>query len=70
MSCTSVSGLMPYNYMCVETGCLLSQLTNIDDIFSIGIIVKLATVACAAVVPGLLLRKYHTNSATDKNKTT
>jgi len=63
---------MPYNYMCVETGCLLSQLTNIDDMFSIGTIVKLATVALVAVVPGLLLRKYHASrsrSNTDKHKT-
>lgn len=62
-------GLMPYNYMCVETGCLLSQLTNIDDIFSIGNIVKLATVAFVAIVPGLLLRKYRTSrSGNDTNK--
>ena len=59
-----VAGLMPYNYICVETGCLLSQLTNIDDIFSVGNMLKLATVACLAIVPGLLLKKYHVNRRT------
>ena len=60
---------MPYNYICVETGCLLSQLTTIDDIFSVANMMKLATVACLAVVPGLLLKKYHVTRRTSGTDT-
>lgn len=51
-------GLMPYNFICVQTGCLLSELNSMEDIFTVWTVLKLAAVATVALVPGLLLRKY------------
>ncbi|XP_031563617.1 transmembrane protein 41A-like [Actinia tenebrosa] len=52
-------GLMPYNFLCCQTGCLLSQLSSISDIFSFSIMVKLATMALIAVVPAFIIKRIH-----------
>ncbi|KAK3589773.1 hypothetical protein CHS0354_021105 [Potamilus streckersoni] len=52
-------GLMPYNYICVETGNMLSNIESLDDIFSTEMMFKLAGVACVALIPGLVIRRYH-----------
>ncbi|ELU10877.1 hypothetical protein CAPTEDRAFT_223354 [Capitella teleta] len=51
-------GLMPYNFICVQTGCILSHVSSISDILTWSTSLKLGGIACAALVPGLLLRKY------------
>jgi uncharacterized membrane protein YdjX (TVP38/TMEM64 family) len=51
-------GLMPYNFLCVEAGCLLSDLTSASDIFTLQTTLKLIATALAALVPGMLLRRY------------
>ncbi|RWS19869.1 transmembrane protein 41A-like protein [Leptotrombidium deliense] len=47
---------MPYNYVCVQTGCVLSQLTSLDDIFSFSTMCKLAAVATVVLIPGLVMK--------------
>jgi hypothetical protein len=51
-------GLMPYNFICVQTGCLLSSVTSISDVFTWSMSLKLGGIACAALVPGLMLRRF------------
>eukprot|EP00914_Ancora_sagittata_P030671 GHVO01061613.1.p1 GENE.GHVO01061613.1~~GHVO01061613.1.p1 ORF type:complete len:248 (+),score=12.60 GHVO01061613.1:117-860(+) len=51
-------GLMPYNFICVQTGCLLSQVSSLSDVLTWSTSVKLGCIACAALVPGLLVRRY------------
>ncbi len=64
------SGLMPYNFICVETGCILSEITSLDDIFNLWTWFKLFGMALVALIPGLLLKQYHSarseNIAQDK----
>ena len=47
-------GLMPYNYVCVQTGVLLSQLTSMSDIFTWSTLLQLTCIACVALVPGIV----------------
>ena len=51
------SGLMPYNFICVQTGGMLSQITSIDDIFTSEIFIKLGAIAIVALVPGMIMKK-------------
>jgi len=54
----SAVGLMPYNFLCVEAGCLLAELSSAHDIFSLGTMLKLTVGAVVTLVPGLLLQRY------------
>uniref|UniRef100_T1KMR1 Uncharacterized protein n=1 Tax=Tetranychus urticae TaxID=32264 RepID=T1KMR1_TETUR len=51
------SGLMPYNFICVQTGCLLSTLKSMDDVFTWSTLLTLMGIAFVALIPGLLSRK-------------
>ncbi|XP_051481962.1 transmembrane protein 41A isoform X1 [Apus apus] len=51
-------GLTPYNFICVQTGAILSQITSLDAIFSWGTLLKLLAMAVAALIPGALIKKY------------
>ncbi|XP_051566018.1 transmembrane protein 41A-A-like [Myxocyprinus asiaticus] len=53
-------GLMPYNFICVQTGSMLSHISSLDDLFSWSVVVKLLLIACVALLPGALIRKYST----------
>jgi len=55
---TAAVGLMPYNFLCVEAGCVLSELSSATDVFSLATTLKLTTGAVVTLVPGLLLRRY------------
>lgn len=49
---------MPYNFLCVEAGCLLSELSSASDIFSLAVTLKLMAGAVMTLIPGLLLQRY------------
>ncbi|KAL4609014.1 transmembrane protein 41A-A-like isoform X1 [Arapaima gigas] len=49
-------GLIPYNFICVRTGAVLSEISSLDDIFTWGRALQLLAIACAALLPGALLR--------------
>ncbi|XP_035623130.1 transmembrane protein 41A-A-like [Oncorhynchus keta] len=51
-------GLIPYNFICVQTGSMLSELSSLDDLFSWGKVLRLLGIACVALVPGTLIRHY------------
>ncbi|KAG7466959.1 hypothetical protein MATL_G00148130 [Megalops atlanticus] len=51
-------GLIPYNFICVRTGSILSEISSLDDIFSWGTLLQLLAIACMALLPGTLIHRY------------
>lgn len=51
-------GLVPYNFICVQTGSILSTLTSLDALFSWETVFKLLAIALVALVPGTLIKKF------------
>ncbi|KAI4884458.1 hypothetical protein NFI96_003683 [Prochilodus magdalenae] len=51
-------GLMPYNFVCVQTGSVLSELSSLDALFSWSVLLKLLLAACAALLPAAVIRHY------------
>lgn len=49
-------GLMPYNFICVQTGCVLSSVKSVNDIFTFWILFKLLAVALVALLPGMVIK--------------
>lgn len=50
--------MIPYNFICVRTGSILSRISSLDDIFSWGTLAQLLAIALVALVPGALIRRY------------
>ncbi|GAB6020550.1 Transmembrane protein 41A [Chamberlinius hualienensis] len=55
-------GLMPYNFICVQTGVVLSQINSLDDVFTYNVLFKLLLIACVALVPNFILKKLRPSS--------
>ena len=51
---TVLIGLMPYNYICVQTGALLSTLTSVNDILTWTTALQLSGIALVALLPGII----------------
>ncbi|KAJ6669182.1 hypothetical protein lerEdw1_007991 [Lerista edwardsae] len=51
------AGLIPYNFICVQTGSILSQITSLDAIFSWSTLLKMLAIAMVALIPGTLIKK-------------
>lgn len=51
-------GLIPYNFICVRTGSILSEISSLDDIFSWGTLAQLLAIALVALLPGALIKHY------------
>lgn len=51
-------GLLPYNFICVQTGVMLSEVSTLDDLFSWDRLVQLLAIAFFALLPGALIRHY------------
>ena len=49
---------MPYNFICVQTGDMLSDIDSIEDVFTWATTLKLIGIALAALLPGLLINKF------------
>lgn len=65
-------GLIPYNFICVQTGSILSTLTSLDALFSWETVFKLLAIALVALVPGTLIKKFsqkdqHLNETSNTN---
>ena len=54
---TVLIGLMPYNFICVQTGAILSSISSVRDIFTWWNMMQLTVVAFVALLPGLLGKK-------------
>uniref|UniRef100_A0A023FNZ5 Putative conserved plasma membrane protein n=1 Tax=Amblyomma cajennense TaxID=34607 RepID=A0A023FNZ5_AMBCJ len=50
-------GLMPYNFICVQTGCILSELKSMNDILTWTTMAKMAAIASVALLPSLLMNR-------------
>ncbi|XP_076018025.1 transmembrane protein 41A-A [Genypterus blacodes] len=51
-------GLLPYNFICVQTGVMLSEVSSLDDLFSWERLLQLLAIACVALLPGAIIRHY------------
>lgn len=51
-------GLLPYNFICVQTGVMLSEVSSLDDLFSWERLLQLLAIACMALLPGALIRHF------------
>ena len=54
---TALLGLMPYNFMCVKAGSVLSELISVNDLLSFQMVCNLIVVAGVASLPGFLNKK-------------
>ena len=50
------AGLMPYNFMCCQAGCILSEITSLNQILTVSVILKMALAAVVVAAPGIILR--------------
>ncbi|XP_077392514.1 transmembrane protein 41A-A [Festucalex cinctus] len=56
--CSVFIGLLPYNLICVQAGAMLAQVSSLDHLFSWQRLAQLLATACAALLPGALVRRY------------
>ncbi|XP_061580480.1 transmembrane protein 41A-A [Cololabis saira] len=56
--CSVFIGLLPYNFICVQTGVMLSEVSSLDDLVSWERLLQMLAIACAALVPGSLIRHF------------
>ncbi|XP_076455618.1 transmembrane protein 41A-A-like [Babylonia areolata] len=61
-------GLMPYNFICVRTGVMLSELRSINDVFSWYTMLELAGLALVALIPGLIIKRLQRRRQEDRVK--
>lgn len=59
-------GLMPYNFLSVEAGGFLSDITSTGDIFTAATTLKLAAAASVVILPSILLKRF---GSTEKEAT-
>nr|DBA20004.1 TPA: hypothetical protein GDO54_015745 [Pyxicephalus adspersus] len=55
-------GLLPYNFICVQTGSILSKIKSLDDMFSWGTLLTLLAIAVAALIPGTIVKRFSQHS--------
>ena len=48
---------MPYIFICVQTGSMLSEIDSLDDIFTTDVLLKLVGIAVVALLPGLVINR-------------
>jgi len=53
---TALVGLMPYNYICVQTGVIVSKLTNMSEMMTWSTLLQLSLIALIALVPGFVVK--------------
>jgi len=61
-------GLMPYNYLCVTSGAILSEISDLGDIVSWGNMARCATAALAALLPTLMLKWKESHKKVEKQE--
>lgn len=49
--------MIPYNFVCVQTGCLLSELSSMDEVFTPAMMIRLGGVSIVALTLALLKRR-------------
>ncbi|XP_018422381.1 PREDICTED: transmembrane protein 41A [Nanorana parkeri] len=61
-------GLLPYNFICVQTGSILSKIKSLDDMFSWGALLTLLAIALAALIPGTIVKRFSQQSLAPEKK--
>ncbi|PAA91657.1 hypothetical protein BOX15_Mlig018396g1 [Macrostomum lignano] len=62
-------GLMPYNFITVEAGSMLSSLTSVNDMFTLSTMLKMSAVALSVLVFILVKKRFAKSQlATDSSK--
>ncbi|XP_077435396.1 transmembrane protein 41A-A [Vanacampus margaritifer] len=56
--CSVFIGLLPYNFICVQAGVMLAEVSSLDHLFTWQRLAQLLATACAALLPGALVRRY------------
>lgn len=54
---TALVGLMPYNYICVQAGAILSEIESLNDVYKTSTIIQLTGMALVALVPIIFRRR-------------
>lgn len=54
---TALLGLIPYNYVCVKAGSVLSQLNSVNDLLTMQTFGNLCILATVSSLPGFLNSK-------------
>jgi hypothetical protein len=52
-----ILGLMPYNFVCCQSGRMLASLKSLDDLFSFSTLSQMAVLAMVALGPSVLIKK-------------
>jgi len=52
-------GLMPYNFICCQTGEMLAEISSVNDILTVSVMVKLALIAIIVALPGILVKQWN-----------
>ncbi|XP_049860999.1 transmembrane protein 41A-like [Schistocerca gregaria] len=60
-------GLMPYNFMCVQAGEVLSSITSLDTLFSTETFIRLGLMATASLLPTFVIRKHKIQQSLDSS---
>jgi len=55
-------GLMPYNFICCQTGEMLSEISSVNDMFTVPVMGKLALIALIVALPGVLVKQWKKHS--------
>ena len=57
-----ILGQAPYNFICVQAGCILSDLKSWDDIFSTSTMLKLFSMALLPLAYAIFIRPQSSSS--------
>lgn len=52
-------GLMPYNFICCQTGEMLAEVTSVNDILTWPVMLKLAVIALIVALPGVVVKQWN-----------
>ncbi|GFO32463.1 transmembrane protein 41a [Plakobranchus ocellatus] len=61
-------GLMPYTFVCAQTGAVLSQVSSVGDIFSTQTMLSMLLAALVALLPGLVINRMHVKRSQDLSR--
>ena len=62
------SGLMPYNFICVRTGVMLSEISSLNEVFTVYTTLQLLVIAFVALVPGLVIKHLQNKRLSELQK--
>ncbi|XP_065654988.1 transmembrane protein 41A [Hydra vulgaris] len=51
-------GLLPYNFICCQTGCMLSQVNDMSEVFTLSVMVKLLALAAVFALTGFVTKHW------------